>query len=324
MSMKAIRIHEFGGPEVLKYEDCPDMVPGAGQVVINIQAVGVNYTDIYTRSGNNRQLGLPATPGVEGAGVVAAVGDGVTEVGVGDAVAYWGVIGSYAEQGVAPAQRVVKMPEGMDAKTAAAVLLQGMTAHYLAYTTYPLKAGDSALVHAGAGGTGLLLIQMAKRAGARVFATVSTDEKAELAREAGADHAIIYTREDFEEEVMKATDGQGIQVAYDSVGLTTLEKSRRCLARRGYLVLYGQSSGAVPPATLGELVNGGVFFTRPGLGDYTATREELLQRAGEVFNWANSGELKVRIDRTLPLSDASAAHSALQSRGTAGKLLLVP
>ncbi len=321
--MKAIRIHETGGPEVLKYEDCPSPTPGAGQALVDVQAIGVNYTDVNTRSGANPPPSLPMTPGREAAGVVSAVGEGVTDVKAGDLVVYCGVTGSYAQQVAVPANVLVKIPEGMDARTGAAVLLQGMTAHYLAFSTYPLKQGDSALVHAGAGGTGLLLIQMAKRAGAYVFATVSTEEKAALAREAGADRAIIYTREDFEDEVKKATDGRGCQAVYDSVGKTTFDKSLNCLARLGCLALYGQASGPVPTVATASLARGSVFLTRPALGDYTATREDLLRRAGDVLGWVASGELKVRIGGEFSLAEAAEAHRQLEGRHSTGKLLLL-
>ena len=329
--MKAIRMYEVGGPEVLKYEECPGPTPGPGQALLDVQAIGVNFSDIYYRTAVSPRTGVtplpsfPMTPGREAAGVVSAVGEGVTEVKVGDLVAYWGVIGSYAQQVAVSASVLVKVPEVLDARAGAALLLQGMTAHYLAYSTYPLRPGDSALVHAGAGGTGLLLIQMAKRAGAYVFATVSTDEKAAVAREAGADRAIIYTREDFEEEVKKATDGRGVQVVYDSVGQATFDKSLNCLARRGYLALYGQSSGPVPPVDTTRLALGGsLFLTRPMLGDFTATREELLWRAGEVMGWVASGELKLHIGGTFPLADAAEAHRQLEGRHSTGKLLLIP
>jgi NADPH2:quinone reductase len=321
--MKAIRIHETGGPEVLKYEDCPSPTPGAGQALVDVQAIGVNYTDVNTRSGANPPPSLPMTPGREAAGVVSAVGEGVTDVKAGDLVVYCGVTGSYAQQVAVPANVLVKIPEGMDARTGAAVLLQGMTAHYLAFSTYPLKQGDSALVHAGAGGTGLLLIQMAKRAGAYVFATVSTEEKAALAREAGADRAIIYTREDFEDEVKKATDGRGCQAVYDSVGKTTFDKSLNCVARLGCLALYGQASGPVPTVATASLARGSVFLTRPALGDYTATREDLLRRAGDVLGWVASGELKVRIGGEFTLAEAAEAHRQLEGRHSTGKLLLL-
>ena len=337
--MKAIRIHEVGGPEVLKYEDCPSPAPEPGQALIDMQAIGVNFTDVTTRTGLYQHpslpmtivggvyedLSFPVTPGVEGAGVVSAVGDGVTQVSVGDTVAYWGVTaGSYAEQVAVSADILVTLPEGLDARTGATALVQGITAHYLALSAYPLKSGDSALIHAGAGGTGALLIQMAKQAGAYVFATVSTEEKAEVAREAGADKTIIYTREDFEEEVKKGTDGQGVQVVYDSVGKTTFEKSRSCLARRGYLLLYGTASGVVPPIAPSSLANGSLYLSNPGLYDYTATREELLWRAGEVFSRVKSGQLKLRNGGTFPLSEAAEAHRQLEGRKTTGKLLLIP
>ena len=324
--MKAIRIHEFGGPEVLKYEDCPspNPTPEDNQVLIGLEAVGVNFADVYARRGGaGPSADLPTIPGFEAAGVVLSLGDDVEDIMIGDTVAYWGVTGSYAEQATVPADVLVKVPPPLDSKTAAAVLLQGMTAHYLAFSTYPLKAGDAALVHAGAGGTGLLLIQMAKRAGAYVFATVSTDEKAALALEAGADKAIVYTCEDFEEEVKKATDGRGCQVVYDSVGQTTFQKSVNCLARRGCLALYGQASGPVLPESTGGM-GGSSYLTRPSLGDYTATREELEWRSGEVLSWVASGDLKVRIGGEFPLAEAAEAHRQIESRLSTGKLLLLP
>ena len=322
--MKAIQIHEVGGPEVLKYEECPAPTPAAVQVLIQVQAIGVNFTDVNTRSGATPPASFPMTPGREAAGVVSAVGDGVSEVSVGDQVVYCGVTGSYAEQVAVPSSALIKLPSGVDAAMGAAALLQGMTAHYLAHSSYPLKSGDSALVHAGAGGTGLLLIQMAKRAGARVFATVSTDEKAELARQAGADKAIVYTRDDFEAEVMKETNRKGVNVVYDSVGKTTFDKGINCLARRGYMVLYGQSSGAVPPVATATLGKGSLFLTRPALADYTADRQALLSRAGEVLGWVASGELKIRIGGRFPLADAAEAHRLMETRQSTGKLLLEP
>ena len=322
--MKCIQIHECGGPEVLKYEESPAPTPGPGQAVVEVQAIGVNFTDVNTRAGAPPPANFPMTPGREAAGVVSAVGEGVSDVKVGDRVAYCGVTGSYTEQAAVPASVLVKLPEGIDAKTGAAAMLQGMTAHYLAYSIRPLNAGDPVLVHAGAGGTGLLLIQMAKRAGAQVFATVSTDEKASLAKEAGADGTIIYTREDFEEEVKKATDGKGVRVVYDSVGQTTFEKSLASLGRRGHMVFYGQSSGPAPPVARAALSKGSLFMTCPGLADYTADREELLWRAGEVLDWVASGQLKLRIGGTFPLADAAEAHRRLQGRETTGKLLLIP
>ncbi len=322
--MKAIRVHELGGPEVLKYEDCPAPNPGPGQALIDLQAIGVNFADVSSRRGGAAPpQSLPMTPGFEAAGVVSAVGEGASGVTVGDTVAYWGVRGSYAEQVAVPADVLVKIPAGLDARMGAAVFLQGMTAHYLAFTTYPLKPGDYALVHAGAGGTGLLLIQMAKRAGAYVFATVSTEEKAALAKEAGADTAINYTREDFEEVVRNGTNGQGCQAVYDSVGQTTFEKSLNSLSRRGCLALYGQSSGPVAPVATGDLRMSS-YLTRPSLADYTATREELEWRAGEVLSWVASGELKVRIGGEFALSEAAVAQRQLENRLTTGKLLLLP
>jgi NADPH2:quinone reductase len=322
--MKAIRIHEFGGPEVLKYEDCPSPTPRPGQALITIKAIGVNFADVSARRGGAvPPPSLPTTPGFEAAGVVSAVGDGAGDVKVGDTVVYWGVRGSYAEQVAVPADGLVKLPAELDAKMGAAVFLQGMTAHYLAFSTYPLKPGDFALVHAGAGGTGLLLVQMAKRAGAYVFATVSTEEKAAVAREAGADKVIIYTHEDFEAEVKKVTDGRGCQAVYDSVGRTTFEKSLNCLARRGCLALYGQSSGPVPPVAPGSL-RASSYLTRPSLVDHTASREELEWRAGEVLSWVASGELKVRVGGEFPLAEAAEAHRQLEGRRSTGKLLLIP
>ena len=322
--MKAIRIHQVGGPEVLKLEDCPDPIPGRGEVLLDVKAVGVNFTDVHTRSGTNPAPSLPITPGREAAGVVAALGEGVTDFQVGDLVAYCGLTGSYSERVSVPASVLVNLPEGVDAATGATVLLQGMTAHYLAHGTYPLKPGDSALVHAGAGGTGLLLIQMAKRAGAFVFATVSTDDKAAVAREAGADRTIIYTRQDFEEEVRNSTGEKGVQVVYDSVGKDTFEKGIRCLANRGCIVLFGQASGAVPPLDPARLGKGSLYLTRSTLADYTASRDELLWRSGEVLSWVKSGELKLRIGGTFALADAAEAHRQLEGRLTTGKLLLIP
>ena len=321
--MKAMQIAETGGPEVLQYKGVPDPAPGPEQALVEIKAVGVNYTDVYTRSGLNPPK-LPAIPGVEAAGVVTQVGDSVSEVAPGDTVAYTSVPSSYAEKVVAPAWRLVKMPDGVDAEQGATVLLQGLTAHYLCYTTYPLKPGDTALVHAAAGGVGLLLTQMAKFIGARVIGTVSTEAKAELARDAGADHVINYQEQDFEEEVKRIAGDDGIQVAYDSVGRTTFDKSLACLARRGYLVLYGQASGPVPPVQVSVLNARSLFLTRPILGDYTATREELLQRSDEVLGWVRSGKLKLHLHDKFALKDAAEAHRQLEGRATTGKLLLIP
>jgi NADPH:quinone reductase len=321
--MKAVQITEYGGPEVMKYTELSDPTPGNGEALVEIQAVGVNFTDIYSRSGVNPPR-LPWIVGVEGAGVVRKVGAGVTNVKEGDLVAYCSIPGTYAEQAIAPAARLIKMPQGLDARTGAAVMLQGMTAHYLCHSTYQMQRGDRVLIHAGAGGVGLLLIQMVKCLGGYVFSTVSTEAKAELAKGAGADHVIVYTQQDFAEEVNKATEGKGVQAVYDAVGKTTFDKSVSCLARRGYMVLYGQASGPVPPMDPRVLGNGSLFLTRPGLGDYTATREELEQRAGDVLGWVKSGELKLRVEHVFPLSEAAEAHRQLESRATTGKVLLVP
>ena len=321
--MKAVQITEFGGPEVMKYQDLPDLSPSDGQALVQMEAVGVNYTDTYSRSGVN-PTALPWVVGVEGAGVVKQVGTSVTQVREGDSVVYCGIAGSYAEQAVVPADRLIKIPQGLDSKASAAAMLQGMTAHYLCHSTYQVKQGDKVLVHAGAGGVGLLLIQMVKRLGGYVFSTVSTDAKAQLAKDAGADEVILYTSQDFAEEVNKSTNGQGVEVVYDAVGQTTFDGSINSLSRRGYMVLYGQASGAVPPVDPRVLGNGSKFLTRPGLGDYTVTRQELEQRAGDVLGWVKSGELKLRIEHVMALSEASEAHRQLESRLTTGKVVLIP
>ena len=321
--MKAVQITQFGGPEVMKYQDLSDLSPSDGQALVQIEAVGVNYTDTYSRSGVN-PTALPWVVGVEGAGVVKQVGKNVTQVSEGDSVVYCGIPGSYAEQAIVPADRLIKIPQGLDSKASAAAMLQGMTAHYLCHSTYQVKQGDKVLVHAGAGGVGLLLIQMVKRLGGYVFSTVSTEAKAQLAKDAGADEVILYTSQDFAEEVNKSTNGQGVEVVYDAVGQTTFDGSINSLARRGYMVLYGQASGAVPPVDPRVLGNGSKFLTRPGLGDYTATREELEQRAGDVLGWVKSGELKLRIEHVMALSEASEAHRQLESRLTTGKVVLIP
>jgi NADPH2:quinone reductase len=321
--MKAIQITQVGGPEVLKYTDVADPSPGPGQALVDIKASGVNYMDVYVRSGLIAPS-LPAIPGGEGAGVVAQVGEGVTEVQIGDLVAYTGAGASYAEKVVVPSWRLVKLPEGLGADSAAAVMLQGMTAHYLCYSTYPLKPGDTCLVHAAAGGVGLLLTQMAKSLGARVIATVSTDEKAKLAAAAGADYVINYSEQDFAEEVDKISGGDGVQVVYDAVGLTTFDKSIASLAPRGCMALYGQASGPAPDISPSILARKSLFLTRPSLGVYTSTREELLQRAGDVLGWVQSGKLDIRIHGKFSLSDAAEAHRQLEGRLTTGKLLLIP
>jgi len=322
--MKAIRVQSPGGPEALRYEDVPQPSPAAGQVLVKVEAVGVNYIDVYQRTGLYK-VATPFTLGQEAAGVVTAVGPGVTDPKVGDRVAYTSILGAYAEYAVVPADRVVVLPDGVTARQAAAALLQGMTAHYLACTTYPLKAGDTCLVHAAAGGVGLLLCQIASRRGARVIGTVSTREKAALAREAGARDVILYTEQDFEAEVKRLTNGLGLQVVYDSVGKTTFEKGLNCLTRRGMMVLYGQSSGPIgsfDPQVLSQ--KGSLFLTRPTLAHYVATRAELVARAGEVLSWVKSGTLKVRIEHEFSLAETAEAHRALEARKTTGKLLLIP
>lgn len=322
--MKAIRIHQYGGLEMLRYEEVPAPVPGPGQVLVRLEAIGLNFIDTYERKGLY-PVELPHTLGTEAAGTVAEVGPGVTDFAPGDRVAYTGVPGAYAELAVVPAERLVPVPAGVTVKQAAAVILQGMTAHYLASSTRPLHRGDTCLVHAAAGGLGLLLCQIARRRGARVIGTVSTEAKAALARAAGADEIILYTVQDFEPEVKRLTGGAGVQVVYDSVGKTTFLKGLNCLARRGMMVLCGQSSGPVDPVDP-QLLNqkGSLFLTRPSLFHYIATRDELVARAGEVLGWVVEGKLAVRIDREYALSEAAAAHRALESRQTAGKVLLIP
>jgi NADPH2:quinone reductase len=308
----------------MKLEDMPEPTPKAGEAIVKVDAAGLNYIDVYQRSGLYK-LEMPLTLGLEAGGTVTAVGAGVTEVKVGDKVAYTGVPGAYAQYAAVPAARLVVLPQGVTTRQGAAAMLQGMTAHYLACTTYPLRKGDACLVHAAAGGVGLLLCQMAKMRGARVIGTVSTDEKAKLAREAGADEVILYTKQDFEAEVKRITGGKGLQVVYDSVGKTTFEKGFNVLAPRGMMVLYGQSSGPVGPIDPGILAaKGSLFLTRPSLFAYTATREELLQRAGEVLGWIRDGKLKLRMEFEFPLKDVVEAHRALEGRKTTGKVLLIP
>ena len=322
--MKAVCIHQFGGPEVLQYEEVPTPTPGPGQVLVKLAAAGLNYIDVYQRTGHYSNT-LPYTMGLEGSGTVAAVGPQVTSFKAGEPVAYTGVPGAYAEYALVPAESLVRMPAGLDVTVGAAAMLQGMTAHYLAYTTYPLQPGESCLIHAAAGGVGLLLVQMAKQCGARVFGTVSTEEKAALAREAGADEAILYTRQDFETEVKRLTNGQGVNVVYDSVGQTTFEKSLNCLKPLGYLVLYGQSSGPVAPFDPAVLsAKGSLFLTRPSLFHYIADRVSLEKRAGDVLSWIASGQLKMRIEFTFPLANVAEAHRSLEGRKTTGKVLLIP
>ena len=322
--MKAIRVHTTGGPEVLRVEDVPELVVGPGQVLIRTEAVGVNFIETYQRRGLYR-IPLPATLGSEAAGTVAALGAGVTGLAPGDRVVSYDIAGAYAEYAIAPAERVVRVPDGVTTKQAAAAMLQGMTAHYLAQSTYPLGSGDTCLVHAAAGGVGLLLCQVAKMRGARVIGTVSTREKAALARGAGADEVILYTEQDFEAEIKRVTGGAGVPVVYDSVGRTTFEKSLRCLSPRGLMVLFGQSSGPVAPFDP-QLLNqlGSLFLTRPTLHHYAASRAELLERAQDVLGWVRDGKLALRIARELPLSQAVEAHRAIESRATSGKVLLIP
>ena len=322
--MKAIQIHETGGPEVLKPVELPIPEPGQGQVLIRVEAIGLNFVEIYFRKGVYKAT-LPITPGSEAAGTVEEVGPGVTGFAPGDAVASASVLGSYAEYALVPAAQLVKIPKGVTPEQAAAVMLQGMTAHFLSYSTFPLKAGDTALVHAGAGGVGLLLTQIARQIGARVITTVSTPEKAELSRQAGASHVILYTQEDFTAEVKRLTDDSGVDVVYDSVGKSTFEGSLNCLRPRGMLVLFGGSSGPVPPFDPIQLNSkGSLFLTRPSLWHYVATREELEWRAGDVLRWVADGRLKLRMEHVYELADVARAQSDVEARKTAGKILLEP
>jgi NADPH:quinone reductase len=322
--MKAIVVQRFGGPEVLIYQEIERPAPKADEALVKIEAVGLNYIDVYHRTGLY-PLSRPFIPGMEAAGVIGAIGADVTEVSVSDRVVYVMTPGAYAEYATVPAGKLVKVPDGVDARQAVTMMLQGMTAHYLMTSVYPLKAGETALIHAAAGGVGLLLIQMAKRIGARAIGTVSTPAKAQLAREAGAAEVILYTEQDFEQETRRLTDGKGVQVVYDSVGKDTFLKSLNSLAPRGMLALFGQSSGPVEPFNPALLAQrGSLFLTRPSLANYTATREELLWRSGELFDWVRSGELKLRIEKTFPLAEAAEAHRQLEGRKTTGKVLLIP
>jgi len=322
--MKAIRIRQTGGPEVLQLEDVPDPTPGAGDALVEICASGVNYIDVYFRTGLY-PYPIPGVLGLEGAGTVVALGPDVTDLEIGDRVAYTNVPGSYAEKVAAPAERLVRLPDGLSFRDGAAAMLQGMTAHYLATSTYPLAAGETCLVHAAAGGVGLLLCQLAKMRGATVIGTVSTDDKAALAREAGADHTIIYTRQDFVDEVRRITKGNGVHVVYDGVGASTFMKSLDCLRPRGFMVLFGQASGPVPPIDLSILnLKGSLYVTRPSLNAYVATRDELLARANDVLGWVREGKLRLRIQHVFPLARAAEAHRALEGRKTAGKIVLEP
>jgi NADPH:quinone reductase len=322
--MKAIVVSNCGGPESLVYQDAATPTPKAGEALVKLAAIGLNYIDVYHRTGLY-PLPRPFIPGMEAAGVVEAIGEGVTEVAVGDRVAYAMQPGAYAEYAAVPAWKLVNVPAEVTFEQAAATMLQGMTAHYLVTSVHPLKAGETALIHAAAGGVGLLLIQLAKRLGARAIGTVSTEVKAALAREAGADEVIRYTEQDFEQETRRLTGGRGVAVVYDSVGRDTFLKSLNCLAPRGLLALFGQSSGPVEafdPALLAQ--KGSLFLTRPSLAHYAATREELLWRAGELFTWIAAGDLKLRIEQSFPLADAAEAHRQLEGRKTTGKVLLIP
>ena len=321
---RVVRAQKTGGPEVMQLEEVQLPAPGPGQALVRIEAAGVNFIDIYQRSGAY-QLPLPLAMGVEGAGTVEQIGSGVTELRVGQRVAWTNVNGTCASHAVVPSDRLVPVPEGVSSKMAAAVMLQGMTAHYLTHDTYPLKRSEWCLIHAAAGGVGLLFCQMAKKIGARTIGTAGTDEKARLARKAGAEEVIVYSKADFEADAKRLTGGAGVSVVYDSVGKDTFDRSLKCLRRRGMLVLFGQSSGPVPPVDLQRLAAGGsLYITRPTLGSYITTREELLARAGAVLDMVRKGELEVRIEAELPIAQASKAHEMLASRKTTGKIVLVP
>lgn len=322
--MKAIVVRRHGGPEQLEYSDWEIPTLGPREVIVEVRAAGVNYIDTYHRTGLY-PAEPPFIPGMEGAGVVTAIAPEVTEVAAGDRVAWAMTRGSYAQYAIVPASKLVKIPEGVSFDLAAASMLQGMTAHYLTHSTFPLKAGDTALVHAAAGGTGLLIVQMAKMRGARVFGTTSTAEKAELARQAGCDEVILYTETDFQAEVRRLTGGRGVDVVYDSVGAATFDKSLDSLRPRGMMVTFGNASGPVQPfSPLILSQKGSLFLTRPTLLHYCATREELLERAGDVLGWVASGKLSVRIHKIYPLAEAAQAHRDLEGRATSGKLLLRP
>jgi NADPH2:quinone reductase len=321
--MKAIQVKQVGGPEAMELVDLPVPQPKANEAVVKLAASGVNFIDVYVREGRYKAP-LPVVVGQEGAGVVSAVGADVKSLKVGDRVAWTSVLGSYAEYAAVPADRLVLIPQGVSDQQAAAVMLQGMTAHYLSHDTYPLKRGETTLVHAAAGGVGLLLVQMAHNIGARVIGTVSTDEKAKLARGAGADEVILYTQTDFEVETKRLTGGKGVDVVYDSVGKTTFDKGLDVLRPRGMMVLFGGSSGAVPafePIIL--MQKGSLFLTRPSLGNYIATRDELVAQSSAVFGMIAAGKLKLRIEHMYPLAEAQRAHRDLEGRKTTGKLLLI-
>jgi NADPH2:quinone reductase len=319
--MRAIQIKRYGGPEVLDQVELPDPAPGPGEALVRVRVAGVNFTDIYQRKGTYQGT-LPFTPGVEGVGVVEKLGSGVTEVKVGDRVGWVMIKGSYAELAVLPAQRLVPIPASVDDRTAAAILLQGMTAHFLVTDCYPVRKGEWVLIHAAAGGVGLLLTQIAHKIGARLIGTTSTEEKAKLAREAGADEIVLYTKEDFQ-EAAKRISGEGVSVVYDSVGQTTFMKSLDSLRPRGYMVLFGGSSGPAPtidPMILNQ--KGSLFLTRPTLGNYVSSREELMRRASDIFDWVTKGEVKVRAVHDYPLANAAQAHADMEARKTTGKVLL--
>ena len=322
--MQAIQVSHVGGPEVLTAVDLPVPTPKSNEALVQIKAAGVNFIDVYFREGRYPTQ-LPFINGQEAAGIVSDVGSDVTTVQRGDRVAYTSVLGGYAQYAAVPAERLVKIPAALDFEQGAAAMLQGMTAHYLLYSSYPLKQGETALIHAAAGGVGQLLVQMAKRIGARVIATAGTSEKAQLARDAGADECIVYTEADFETETRRLTNGEGVHVVYDGVGKATFDKDLNVLRPRGYLVLFGGSSGAVPPFDLIKLSQkGSLFITRPTLNHYTATREDLEWRANDVLQMIVRGELKLRIHKTYPLAEAAQAHRDLEGRRTTGKLLLIP
>jgi NADPH2:quinone reductase len=322
--VQAIQIAQIGGPEVLTLREMPTPAPGPGEVLIKIEACGVNFIDIYFREGRYPSP-LPFIPGQEAAGTVVALGPRVAGVAVGDRVAWCMVQGTYAQLAVAPADKVIPIPDSVTTLQAAAAILQGMTAHYLALSTYKIRPGDPVLIHAGAGGVGLLLIQIARQLGARIFTTVSTEQKAQLARDAGADEVILYTQEDFVAKVKELTADAGLPVVYDSVGKTTFEGSLSCLRPRGLCVLFGGASGAVPPFDLIRLSTmGSLYVTRPTLKHYAASREELEWRAGDVFRWIAEGKLKLRLEHTYPLAEAAQAQIDLAARKTTGKVLLIP
>jgi NADPH2:quinone reductase len=323
--MKAVRIHDHGQADALVYEEAPEPALAGGQVLLRVEAAGVNYIDVYHRTGLYSLGELPLILGVEAAGVVERVGAQVEHLRVGDRVAFAGPPGSYADKVAVPAERAVPIPDGISSEVAAAAMLQGMTAHYLTRSTFALAPRHTCLVHAAAGGVGLLLCQMARQLGARVIATVSTSAKAALAHEAGADDVILYEQKDFETETRRLTSGAGVDVVYDGIGRSTFDRSLRCLRPRGMMVLFGQASGPVPPFDLSLLSKrGSLFVTRPSLFAYIASRSELLQRAQELFEEILAGRLRVRVDAVLPLSEAKKAHEALEGRRTVGKLLLRP